>query len=93
MSITKNFILSTALLMSLQLSADFKLAGSSIYVGQDQPESVYEASEELQLHIKKATGLDLPIVYTPAKGKMIVVGDNELSRKAGIDTGMRFTVF
>ncbi|MBR2441234.1 MAG: DUF4838 domain-containing protein [Lentisphaeria bacterium] len=87
MSIVKNFMLSTALLMSLQLSADFKLAGSSIYVGQDQPESVYEASEELQLHIKKATGLDLPIVYTPAKGKMIVVGDNELSRKAGIDTG------
>ena len=85
MKMMKITILSVLCAMTLQLSAaPFKMAGSSIYVDKAQPKTVQEAAKELQYHIKLSTGLDLPVVHEPTKGKMIVVGDNAVARKAGI---------
>lgn len=85
MKVKKLIISAAVCTMALQLSAaPFKMAGSTIYVEKTQPKTVQDAARELQYHIKRATGLDLPVVHAPVKGKMIVVGDNAIARKAGI---------
>jgi len=61
-------------------------AGSSEYVIFHDPEaseSVRLAAKELQLGLREATGVTLPIVTSPGS-KSIALGDNTLSREAGI---------
>ena len=44
------------------------------------------AAEELQNHIKTATGITAPVVSAPTEGKVsLILGDNEFSRAAGLD--------
>src|SRR5690606_16972427 len=58
-----------------------------IYLGGYAPGSVWQAARELQHYIRLATGAELAIVHgaDQPKSHFISLGDNELSRRAGID--------
>ena len=46
------------------------------------------AAGELQSFLKRASGLELPVVAKPTPGVLsLVLGDNALARKAGLDSG------
>ena len=46
------------------------------------------AAEELQSFLKRASGLDLPVVAKSTPGVLsLVLGDNALAKKAGLDSG------
>jgi len=61
----------------------------SIFVDPDALPVTRRAAEDFQLYIRKSTGTQLPIVKaTETGGKHgIVIGDGEITRKAGISAG------
>jgi len=80
-------------------SAPTEKAGKVVLVEQDQPRAqivvpeqavpvVQHAAEELQYHVRQATGVELPIVTEgaadPAVPHRIYLGDGEAARRAGL---------
>jgi len=65
--------------------ARIKLQKCSIYLPPDAPPSVKIAADELQLHVKLATGLTLPITNAPVH-PMIALGNSAAAASAGIHT-------
>lgn len=60
--------------------------GTEVVIAPDAPKSVLFAVEEMTNLLSKAFGRDIPVVASPTPGKAgIYLGDNEWSRKAGID--------
>lgn len=55
----------------------------SIYIAPDAPSSVNVAATDLALHVKQATGAELPIADEP-RSPMVCLGDNAASRRAGL---------
>lgn len=62
---------------------DDGVARYSIYHAADAPASVRRAAAELQRVLKRMTGAELPLVAAPTE-RMISLGVNEASRRAGI---------
>lgn len=58
-------------------------ARCAIYHAADAPVSVRRAASELQRILRRMTGAELPVVTAPTE-RMISLGENEASRRAGI---------
>ncbi len=57
----------------------FDLAEAAIYVDKDDYTVVKKSAELLSQDIEKVTGRKVPVVHSPVKGKLIVVGSSEKS--------------
>lgn len=58
---------------------DFDLAHAAIYVDKDDFTVVKKSADLLARDIERVTGRKVPVVYTPVRGKLIVVGSVERS--------------
>lgn len=69
-------------------NVEMKPGGAEIVVAADAPKTVRFAAKTLNRYLGESLGGPLPVVTAPTEGKTsVVLGDNALSRAAGIDVG------